>query len=229
MTITTTKLIRAAGLSAITAGLLFIAVQINHPHLDVALVTTTEWKVRQTMKVLMAALSLAGITGMYLRQVKQIGVLGLLGYALFGVGYLIIMSIEIVGLGVLPALAHSEPGYVNDVLAVASGGHATGDIGLMQTLSLLSGVTYVGGGFIFGIALFRAKVLARWAAALLAGGTLATVAIPVLPQVNERLFAVPTGVALVGLGYALWRDQRTLAARPTPSPVGSQFDPAGAK
>ena len=34
MTITTTKLTRAAGLAAVAGGLLFIAVQINHPHLD---------------------------------------------------------------------------------------------------------------------------------------------------------------------------------------------------
>ena len=43
MAITTTKLTRAAGLSAVVAGLLFTAVQIKHPHLDVAFVTTTEW------------------------------------------------------------------------------------------------------------------------------------------------------------------------------------------
>jgi len=34
MTITTTKLLRAAGQSAIAGGLLFIVVQIKHPHLD---------------------------------------------------------------------------------------------------------------------------------------------------------------------------------------------------
>jgi hypothetical protein len=139
------------------------------------------------------------------------------------------MSIEVIALCVLPSLAHSAPGYVNDVLAVAGGGTATGDIGLLQPISLASGITYLAGGLIFGIALFRAKVLARWAAALLAGGTVATIAIPVLPQVNERLFAIPTGVALVGLGYSLWREQRTSAGRPVPSPVSSQLDPAGAK
>ena len=32
MIITTTKLTRAAGLAAVAGGLLFIAVQINHPH-----------------------------------------------------------------------------------------------------------------------------------------------------------------------------------------------------
>ena len=227
MTITSTSLTRAAGVAAAVAGLLFIGVQINHPHLDVTFITTTEWTVRQGAKALMAALSLTGITGMYLCQVKKSGVLGLLGYVLFGVGYLIMMSIEVVGAVVLPALAHSAPGYVGDVLAVATGGHATGDIGLMQPLSLASGITYLGGGLIFGIALFRANILARWAAALLAVGTLATIAIPLLPQINERLFALPTGVALVGLGYSLWREQRTPAARPMPGPVSSQLDAAG--
>lgn len=229
MAITTTTLTRAAGLSAVVAGLLFIAVQIKHPHLDVAFVTTTEWKIRQSMKVLMATLSLAGITGMYLRQVRQTGVLGLLGYVVFSAGYLVMLSIEVVGLCVLPSLAHSAPGYVNDVLAVATGGTATGDIGLMQPLSLLSGIGYMAGGVIFGIALFRAGILARWASVLLAAGTAATMAIPVLPQVNQRLFAVPTGVALIGLGYSLWREQRIPAARPVRSTVSPQLDPAGAK
>ena len=36
--------------------------------------------------------------------------------------------------------------------------------------------------------------------------------IPLLPMVNQRLFAVPTGVALVALGYSLWRQQRSQVA-----------------
>jgi hypothetical protein len=229
MTITTTKLTRAAGLCAVGAGLLFIGVQVNHPHLDATFVTTTEWTVRQSVKVLMAVLSLAGITGMYLRQVKKTGVLGLLGYVVFSVGYLVMLSVEVVGAVVLPSIAHSAPGYVNDILAVATGGHAAGDIGLMQPLISAMGIGYLGGGFLFGIALFRANVLARWAAALLAVGTLSTAAMPLLPQINERLFAIPTGVALVGLGYSLWREQRTPAARPLPTALSPQLDPAGAK
>ncbi len=215
MTISTTTLTRAAGLAAVAAGLLFIAVQINHPHLDAAFVTTTEYAVRETVKLFFAALALAGITGMYLSQVKQTGFLGLLGYLLFALNFLIVLSIQVVGVGVLPALARREPGYVDDVLAVATGGHATGDIGLLQTVNLVAGIAYIGGGLVFGIALFRARVLARWAAAVLAVGTVASLAIPLLPQVNFRLFAVPTGIALIGLGYSLWRRQRTPVVRPT--------------
>ena len=229
MTITSTTLTRAAGLCAVAGGMLYLGVQINHPHLDAAFVTTTEYAVREAAKILFAVLSLAGITGMYLRQTRQTGALGLLGYVVFSIGFLVLMSVEVIGLCVLPGLAHSNPGYVNDVLAVATGGHAAGDVGLVQTLCQAMGLTYLGGGLIFGIALFRANVLARWAAVLLAVGSLATAAIPLLPQINQRLFAVPTGVALVGLGYSLWRDQRNPAARPMPSPVSSQLDPAGVK
>jgi hypothetical protein len=229
MTITTTTLTRAAGVAASVAGLLFIAVQIKHPHLDITFATTTEYTIRQTMKVLFAVLSLAGITGMYLRQTKQIGVLGLIGYVVFSVGYLAMMSVEVVGAVVLPSIAHSAPGYVTDVLAVATGGHAAGDIGLMQPLISVMGIGFLGGSLLFGIALFRANVLVRWAAPLLAGAAVATAASPLLPQINQRLFAIPTGVALVGLGYSLWREQRTPAVVPLASTVSSQLDPAGAR
>ena len=239
MTITTTHLTRAAGIAAAVGGLLYLGVQINHPHLDLAFIATPEWKIRQTMKIFFASLSLAGITGMYLRQVTRTGVLGLVGYLVLAAGFLLMLSTEVIGLVVIPTIAGSSPGYVTDVLAVAvPGGHTTGDIGLMVLLSQLAGAGYLAGGLFFGVALFRANILARWAAALLAVGAVATLAIPLLPQVNFRLFAIPTGVAMVGLGYSLWREQRTPAATPLPSPVGTvgtvgpaspQPHPVGAK
>ena len=228
MTITTTTLTRAAGLSAVTGGLLFIAVQSKHPHLDAAFTTTTEYAVRETMKIFMTVLSLIGITGIYLRQVRQIGVLGLIGYAVLGVGYLAIFGVQVVGLFVLPSLAASQPGYVNDVLAVAHSGTPVGDIGAVQIL-IKGGFAYIVGGIIFGIALFRANILARWAAVLLSVGAVATVAAAQLPELTQRLFAIPVGVALVGLGFSMWREQRTVTARPLPSSAGSQLDPTGAK
>jgi hypothetical protein len=229
MSVTTIKLTRWAGLSAAAAGLLFIGVQINHPHLDAEFATTTEYTVRQGLKVLMAGLSLVGITGMYLRQVARAGVLGLVGYLVFGAGYLIMIGIELIGAVVLPTLARTEPGYVNDVFATVMGDPVTGDIGLMSGLNLASAVTFLGGGLVFGIALFRARVLARWAAALLAVGSVATLALPLLPQVNDRLFALPIGVALIGLGHSLWSGLRTTADRTSAGAVASPVQPEGAK
>ncbi len=226
MTITTTSLTRAAGLCAVAAGLLFIAVQINHPTLDLALVATAEWTVRQSMKVLMTVLALAGINGLYLSQVRKNGVLGLLGYLIFSAGFLAMMTIEVVALVVLPAIAPSAPGYVSDVLAVATGGTANGDMGLFPALSLISGIGYMAGGLVFGIAIFRANVLARWASVLLAVATTATMGMALLPGINQRLFAVPTGVALIGLGYSLWRSQRSRVQASVPATISAPLQSA---
>jgi hypothetical protein len=218
MAITPTTLFRAAAVAAVVAGLIFIGVQINHPPADVANVTTTEWAVRNSLKVLMAALALVGITGMYLRQVKQIGVLGLIGYLVLGIGYLLIQSTAFVSAYVLPSVADTDPGYVNDVLAASTGGTAQGDIGLLQSVLRVQDIAYLAGGLVFGIALFRARVLARWAAALLAIGGLVTVALSVMPDAFYRFLAFPNGIAMVALGYSLWRTAGTDAA-PSSAPA----------
>ncbi|MCZ3389013.1 MAG: hypothetical protein LH645_07785 [Actinomycetia bacterium] len=209
MTITTSTLTRAASVAAVAAGLIFIGVQINHPHLDATAITTTEMAVRSSLKVMMAALALVGITGMYLHQVKKMGVLGLVGYVLFAANYLVIMSTSFVAAYVLPSIAESNPSYVNDVLTVAAGGHATGDIGLLKTVLAVEGALFLGGGLVFGIALFRARVLPRWAAALLAVGGVVTAALTVMPDAFYRLLAFPNSIALIGLGYSLWLSART--------------------
>lgn len=208
MTITTSTLTRAAGLAAVAAGAIFIGVQINHPHLDATSIATTEMAVRSSLKVLMAALALIGITGMYLTQVKKMGILGLIGYLLFAANYLVIMGTAFVAAYVLPSLTESNPAFVNDVLTAASGGQATGDIGLMQTVLLLEGALFLAGGLVFGIALYRADVLTRWASALLAVGGVVTAALSVMPDAFYRLLAFPNGIALIGLGYSLWRTAR---------------------
>jgi hypothetical protein len=132
------------------------------------------------------------------------------------------LSIEIVAAAVLPALAHTAPGYVADVLAVASGGTATQGIGAMQAVIVVSSAGYLAGGCPFGIALFRARVLARWAAALLAAGTVATVALAVLPESFNRPLALPAGVALLGLGISLWRT-RPAAVSDNPTPPRADY------
>lgn len=224
MTITYGFLLRAAAVAAAVAGLIFIGVQLNHPSLDATSITTTDVMIRNSLKMIMAALALAGITGVYLFQVTKIGVLGLIGYVVFAAGYLSMLGTEYVAALVLPSIAHSSTAYVNDVIAVATNQPVTGDIGGMQGAILFTGLTYVGGGVLFAIALFRANVLARWASALLAVGTLSAIGAGIVPE-YERLFAIPTGLALVGLGYSLWREQRASAALPVRRLVRSDLDP----
>lgn len=208
MTITPTSLTRAAGVAAVASGLIFIGVQINHPHVDLTSITTTELAIRNSLKILMTVLTLAGITGMYLSQVRRNGVLGLIGYTLLAVGYLLIMSTTLVTAYVLPTIAATDPSYVEDVLSAGTNGTAAGDIGFLTTVFQVQGLCYLAGGLLFGVALYRARVLARWASALLAVGGVVSVALSLMPDAFYRLLAYPTGIAMIGLGVSLWRVQR---------------------
>ena len=214
MTITPTTLTRAAGLCAAAAGAIFIAVQINHPAADVEHLLTTEMVVRESAKAVMAALALVGFTGMYLRQVRRVGVLGLVGFALLAVGYLALFALQCIVGFVLPTVAASDPVFVQRVLDQAVGGPASGQIGHLHELLLVSAIGYALGGLVFGVALFRAGVLARWASALLALATLSALALAVLPESFNRPFAVPMGVALIGLGLSLRRSVEVESAAP---------------
>lgn len=208
---------RTAAAAAVLAGITFMAVQIGHPHLDVTSVGTAEWVLRNTAKMAFAALALIGITGMYLRQVKETGVLGLVAYAMLGTGYLLIFSTAFVAGYVLPSLAESAPDYVNGVLTAAAGGTATSDIGLIEYALAAEGIAYLAGGLLFGIAMFRARVLSRWGSALLSAGAVFTVSLSVLPEDFYRLLAYPNALALIALGYSLWRAGEHPDSTPAPA------------
>ena len=206
MNITANRLTATAGLCAAAAGAIFIGVQINHPPADVAHVVTTEMVVRESAKVLMCVLALIGFTGIFLRHHRRFGVLGLAGFSLLTVGYLAMFAVQCIVAYVLPTVALTDPGYVQDVIDAAVGGSPSGDIGHMQTVLLVSGIGYAFGGLLFGIALFRAGVPTRWASVLLAVGTTSALALSALPESFNRPVAGPVGVALIGLGVSRWRE-----------------------
>ena len=218
MTVTPTGLTRASGAAAAAAGAIFIGVQINHPHLDATSIQTTEMAVRDTLKVLMAALALASITGMYLSQVRRNGVLGLIGYLVLSAGYLLIMGTAFVAAFVMPQVASFNPGYANDVIDVTNGRVSSADIGAMVAVNHVQGFAYLAGGLLLGIALFRARVLARWATLLLAVGGVITAALTFMPDAFYRVLAFPNGIAMIGLGISLWLSQRTAPAAETTTP-----------
>jgi hypothetical protein len=208
MTSTANRLTATAGLCAAAAGAIYAGVQFHHPPADVAHIVTTNVLIRESLKALMCVLALVGFTGMFLRCRDRLGALGVAGFSLLTVGFLAIFAEQCIVGYVLPTIAHSNPGYVQDVLDAAVGRTPRGDIGHVQDLMVVAGLGYSFGGLLFGIALFRARVLARWACVLLAYGTVSALALKVLPESFNRPFAVPVGVALIGLGVSLWRDQR---------------------
>lgn len=206
MQITATGLSKAAAASAAAAGAIFIAVQIGHPASDTFTTQTGEWVAREFAKIVMGMLALAGITGLYLRQHRQTGRLGLVGYLLFSAGYIGLICTNVIAAFVLPELVDAQPAFVNDVVVAANGGVPDNSIGGLMTLFSLAGAGYLLGGLLFGIAMFRTRILNRWAAALLAASTLGTAALVVLPEAFNRPMAVPEGIALIALGVSLWRN-----------------------
>ncbi len=225
MTITPRRLAHWAGAAAILAGAVFIGVQLAHPRLDAASVTSTDWLVRSCLKVAMACLALVGTTGLYLHGLRRTGRLAVVGFALFASGYLLILGTSFVAAFVLPSVVATSPAYVEHVLAAAGGGHADADIGALGNVLLLEGALYLAGGLLFGVALYRARVGPRWAAALLAVGGLASAAQSLLPDPWFRMLAFPNGVALIALGYWLWRATRAGTTGDT-DPDGSERLPA---
>ncbi len=146
MVITPAALTRAAGAAAAAAGAIFIAVQIGHPQLNATSIASANVEIRDYLKVLMCGLGLAGITGMYLSQVRRNGVLGLVGYVTFAAAYLGIMCVAFVAAYVVPEVAKFNPGYVNDVIAVDTArGSVHGEIGALKTVIQLQGVAYLAG------------------------------------------------------------------------------------
>ena len=140
------------------------------------------------------------------------------------------MCLEVIGLAVLPSIAQSAPDYINDVLAVATGGlprpatSASWQPSASRPASATCSAAWSSASPSSAPASSPAGPRPCWP-----WSTVAVLAIPLLPQVNQRLFAIPNAVALIGLGYSLWREQRTSAPQTTPSIVGPQLDPIGAK
>ena len=81
MKITSSNLMRSAGLSAVVAGAIFAGIQPIHPSDVVESVTTGAWAIITPLKTAMCLLFLVGITGLYARQVEKAGWLGLAGFS----------------------------------------------------------------------------------------------------------------------------------------------------
>jgi hypothetical protein len=205
--ITTPKLIRWSGLAALVAGLIFAVIQPIHPPDVVASVTTGAWAVITPLKTAMCLLFLIGITGIYARQVKEAGWLGLAGFLLLIVCWWLQTAFVFAETFIAPPLAATAPGFVDGLLGI-SYGHTGGiDLGALPAIYGLIGILYLLGGLLFGIATLRARVLPRWPAGLLAIAAVLTPAAALLPHAIQRLAAIPVALAIAWLGYALFSER----------------------
>jgi hypothetical protein len=231
MKITGRNLVRWSGLAAVVAGIIFAVIQPIHPWEDVASVTTSAWAIITSFKTAMCLLFLLGITGIYARQANKAGWLGLAGFLLLFLSWALQTAFVFVEAFVLPLLATSAPQFVNGVLGNIARGEATAvDLGALPLIYALGvAVTYMLGGLVFGIATLRAGILPRWAGGLLAVTATLTPLAALLPHQIQRLAAIPMGLALATLGYALWAERRAQTAAPVPDTVSPQLSQAVAE
>lgn len=219
--VNTRSLIRWTGVAAMLAGLIFAAIQPFHPLDTLESVTKTRWAIIQTLKTAMCVFGLLGLAGLYARQAHAAGWLGLVGYLLFSLFFVLTLPLAYTEAFILPLLAAEAPTFVQGFLGIFNGHPVETSLGILPVLYTLAGFAgYVLGGLLFGIATFRAGILPRWAAALLAGAAVAPLLLSwLLPHPLDRILAVPMGLALVWLGYGLWSERPTPSVEPTPGQI----------
>ena len=208
MKITTSNLLRWAGLSALLAGLCYVLVGIFHPPNVPSSVTSTRWEVVHVLACATCFFGVLGMAGLYARQATKSGWLGLVGFVMLSLWLVLIMGFSFVEAFILPKIATTDPTFVAGWMGMLVGPPSKMDLGVLPTLWTLSGPIYVVGGVAFGIATFRAGILPRGAGLLLAIGTALAPVAALLPNASQPKIAVPVGLALAWLGYALWSEGR---------------------
>ena len=212
MKITGSNLIRWSGLSTIVAGIIFAAIQPIHPDDVVGSVNTSAWAIITGLKTAMCLLLLLGIVGLYARQVNKAGWLGLVGFLVFSLSWAIQTAFVFTESFILPPMASLAPKFVDGILGISFGRASEVDLGAAPAIyQLVVGGGYVLGGLLFGIAMVRAGVLPRWATGLLAATAALTPLAAMFPHNIQRLAAMPMGLALACLGYALLSERRAQA------------------
>jgi hypothetical protein len=85
-----------------------------------ASVTTSAWAIVHYVGVAMCLFNLLGITGIYARQVKESGWLGLAGFLVFGLVWALLACFQFAEGLILPLLAADAPRFVVGFLGITS-------------------------------------------------------------------------------------------------------------
>jgi hypothetical protein len=229
MKITAPNLIRWAGVSAMLAGIIFAGIQPIHPPDVLASVTTSAFIIITSLKTVMCLFGLFGIAGLYARHVEETGWLGLAGYLLLTIFYAVQMCFAFAEPFILPLLTNVAPTFVESVMGMSSGAGGPMNLGAFEVIYHSVSVLYLLGLLLFGIAIFRAGILSRWAAVLLAVSGPLAIIMSLLPHQIARLAAMPMGFALIWLGYALWSERRAPASEPVPGRASLELSQTAAE
>ena len=143
---TASKLIRWAGLSAMVGGMFYVLVGLFHQPNVLSSVTTTQWAVVHVLATAMCFFFLLGITGLYARQVQEAGWLGLAGFLLFSLNWMLTAPFTFTEVFILPQLATEAPTLAQGFLGILTS--AETNFGVLENLWTLTGFMYILGGLL---------------------------------------------------------------------------------
>lgn len=207
--ITATTLYRLAGLAALLAGLGLVVMGSFHPANEPDSVITPAWIVVHIFATSLGFFGVTGLTGLYARQVEKAGWLGLIGFLLFSLWMALVGMYSFVEAALLPLLASEFPPFVAGFLGMFTGVPSTVSLGVLPTAWNLSTPLLILGSLLFAIAIFRAGVLPRGSAVLLALGTLLIPVGGLLPlKLQAMIIMGPMGLGLAWMGAALLAERR---------------------
>jgi hypothetical protein len=211
--ISTAALMRLAGFSAMLAGLSIVFLGMFHPANEPAFVTTPTWIIVHIFATSLGFFGVLGLAGLYARQVEKAGWLGLIGFLLFSVWMTLVGFFSFIEAAVLPHLASEFPPFVTGFLGMLNGIPSEVNLGVLPTMWNISTPMLILGSLLFAVATFRAGILPRWAAALLAlGSVMVPVGALVSTEIAAKIIMVPMGLGLAWMGYALLTERREKSA-----------------
>jgi hypothetical protein len=207
--ISTAALMRLAGFSAMLAGLSIVVLGMLHPANEPAYVTTPTWIIVHIFATSLGFFGVLGLAGLYARQVEKAGWLGLIGFLLFSAWMTLVGFFSFIEAAVMPQLASEFPPFVTGFLGMLNGVPSEVNLGVLPTMWNISTPMLIIASLLFAIATFRARILPRWAAALLALGTvMVPVGALVSTEIAAKIIMVPMGLGLAWMGYALLTERR---------------------
>lgn len=218
-----TTLYRLSGGTLIAASLLSIVNSIlgyvfPSPNTTPQQYMSLPWLLVTLVILIGSLLFVIGLPGMYLRQAGRAGVLGLVGFIMVFFGILLQgATFSTLQVTVLPWLAQVAP-------KLLEGNNLP--VGVFLLL-LVSGLLYIIGAILLGIATMRARVFPRWTGVLLiiAGiGLLLTLPPlpPILGAIIETVSFIALSVAFLWCGYALITQEPLPVEMTPPAAVGVQ-------
>ena len=227
--ISTAALMRLAGFSAMLAGLSIVVLGMFHPANEFAYVTTPTWIIVHIFATSLGFFGVLGLAGLYARQVEKAGWLGLIGFLLFSLWMTLVGFFSYIEAAILPHLASEFPPFVTGFLGMFSGIPSEVNLGVMPTMWNISTPMFILGSLLFAIATFRAGVLPRWAAVLLALGSLMVPVGALVPtELQAKIILIPMGLGIAWMGYALFTERREQVSEAVPALGSPQLSQTGA-